>query len=86
MYRVSLTDEAQRVYASVDRPIAKKLARCFVQLGTEPRRHNNVKQLTGRLQGFFRYRVGDYRVIYAIDDAKRAVTVITIAHRRESYD
>ena len=34
----------------------------------------------------WRIRVGDYRVIYMIDDAARAVDVIHIAHRREVYN
>jgi mRNA interferase RelE/StbE len=35
--------------------------------------------------GLWRIRAGDWRVIYAIDDAARTVTVTTVAHRRESY-
>jgi mRNA interferase RelE/StbE len=33
----------------------------------------------------YRIRVGDYRVIYAVDDQARRVDVLTVAHRRESY-
>jgi mRNA interferase RelE/StbE len=41
-----------------------------------------------KLQGSgkgYRIRVGDYRILYEIDDAAETVTVTTVAHRRESY-
>ena len=33
----------------------------------------------------YRIRIGDYRVVYAVDDTKRLVIVARIAHRREVY-
>jgi mRNA interferase RelE/StbE len=39
--------------------------------------------LTNR--GGWRIRVGDFRVIYEIDDDQRAVTVLRIGHRRDVY-
>jgi mRNA interferase RelE/StbE len=33
----------------------------------------------------FRIRVGDYRIVYAVDDSERLVIVARIAHRREVY-
>jgi mRNA interferase RelE/StbE len=68
---------------AADRPLARKLARCFTQLERDPRRHNNIKRLSGDLAGHLRYRVGDWRVIYRIDDITMSVFVLTIAHRRE---
>ena len=34
----------------------------------------------------WRIRIGDYRVIYTINDQSRVVTILLIAHRREAYD
>jgi mRNA interferase RelE/StbE len=67
-------------------PLARRLARCFTQLETDPRRHNNIKRLTGEFTGRLRYRVGDWRVIYRIDDLARHVHVLVIAHRSEVYE
>lgn len=86
MYRVVLSREAQGVYADAELPLARKLANCFARLEANPRAGNNVKPLKGPLVGFFRYRVGDHRVVYSIDDATRTVSVITIVHRRDAYD
>ncbi len=86
MFEVILSPEAQAFYATADHPLAKKLARCFAQLELEPRRHNNIKRLTGELAPRLRYRVGDWRVIFRIDEPTHRVLVLTIAHRREVYE
>jgi mRNA interferase RelE/StbE len=36
-------------------------------------------------EGFYRIRVGDYRVIYTVEDDRLIVLVVRIAHRREVY-
>jgi mRNA interferase RelE/StbE len=69
-----------------DPPLARKLARCFRQLEHDPRHHNNMKRLSGRFAGRLRYRMGDWRLIYRIDDRARQVHVLVIAHRSEVYE
>jgi mRNA interferase RelE/StbE len=86
MYSVILSAEAEDLYASADQALAKKIARCFEQLEKNPRFHPNIKPLKGDLAGYYRYRIGDYRVIYQIDDDTDQVIVNTIAHRREAYE
>jgi mRNA interferase RelE/StbE len=86
MFEVELSAEAKDLYADVEQSMARKLARCFAQLEQEPRRHNNIKRLGSDLAGCWRYRVGDWRVIYRIDDQARRILVLFIAHRREVYD
>ena len=86
MFEVVLSPEAKKFYSKADQPLARKLARCFAQLEREPRRHNNVKRMSGDLAGCFRYRVGDWRVLYKVDDSKERVAVLVIAHRSEVYE
>ena len=43
------------------------------------------KMLVGNLSGFWRYRVGDYRLICRIQDAELVIVVVEIGHRREVY-
>lgn len=85
-YEVRLLPDAERFYQKADRPLAGKLARCFEQLERNPRQHNNIRALKGELAGYYRYRVGDYRVIYSIDDDDALVSVVLIAHRKDAYD
>ncbi len=86
MYELVLSAEAQKNYASADQALAKKIARCFEQLEQSPRYHPNIKPLKGDLAGYYRYRIGDYRVIYQVDDETNQVLVSTIVHRREAYE
>lgn len=86
MYEVVLSAEAQKIYASADQALAKKIARCFEQLEQSPRYHPNIKPLKGDFAEYYRYRIGDYRVIYLVDDETNQVLVQTIAHRREVYE
>jgi mRNA interferase RelE/StbE len=51
-------------------------------LAVEPR-PRGAEKLAGRDD--YRIRVGDYRVVYAVDDRDRLVLVARIAHRREVY-
>jgi mRNA interferase RelE/StbE len=50
---------------------------------TDPRALGHA--LTGDHKGLWRYRVGDYRVVAAIEDDRFVVLVVTIGHRREVY-
>jgi mRNA interferase RelE/StbE len=85
MYSVELSREAQQFYQRADKPIAKKLTRCFKSLENNPRSGNNIKALKGQLSGTYRYRLGDLRVVYSIDDQRVVVFVITIAKRSDVY-
>ena len=49
----------------------------------DPRRFGHA--LTGDRKGFWRYRVGDYRIVAAIEDDRFVVLVVTVGHRREVY-
>jgi mRNA interferase RelE/StbE len=49
----------------------------------DPRRFGQA--LTGDAKGLWRYRVGDYRIVAAIEDDRFVVLVVTVGHRREMY-
>lgn len=85
MYEVVLHPVAQEAFASADRALIKKIARCLTQLEQNPRIHPNIKPLKGNYGGYYRYRIGDYRVIYLIDDEKMQVRIETIVHRSTAY-
>lgn len=86
MFGVNLSAEARRSYERADAALQRKMDRCFDVLKQTPRKHPNVKPLKDRIAGALRFRVGDYRVVYLIEDAAEAVTVVTIANRREVYE
>ena len=43
------------------------------------------KKLVGDLSPYYRYRVGDYRVLYEIVEAKVTVVVVKVKHRKNAY-
>ncbi len=86
MYKVLLHPDVKKVYAKADKPLAKKIAKGLQQLEQEPRLHPNIKPLKGEYSGLFRYRIGDYRIIYSIEDEIVQVFVIAIAHRSQVYE
>ncbi|MBM4467682.1 MAG: type II toxin-antitoxin system RelE/ParE family toxin [Chloroflexi bacterium] len=85
MYEVFLTHEARDFYEQADPSLVRKLNRCFRHLRENPHGHPNIKRLKGPLAGHFRYRVGDWRVIYQVDEQEHKVTVLLIAHRSKVY-
>ncbi|GBF84964.1 plasmid stabilization protein [Aphanothece sacrum FPU3] len=86
MYRVQLSLEAEKAYTNANTALVKKLARCFEILEKNPRFHPNIKPLKGNYLGYYRYRVGDYRVVYSVDDQVMLVNVIVITHRSRVYE
>lgn len=86
LYSVIITDNAQKFFDKASASLQKKLFRCFDQLKIDPYLHPNIKSLKGKFKGLFRYRVGNYRVIYEINDQEITVIVITISHRSKIYE
>ena len=86
MFELRLSAKAVDFFAAVDKRLAKKLARCFGQLEANPFLGNNVKPLKGPLAGCWRYRVGDWRVFYEVNQATNVIQVRTIAHRKDAYE
>jgi mRNA interferase RelE/StbE len=57
--------------------------RAIIELTRDPR-PPGVKKLAGS-SADWRLRIGEYRIVYEIDDKAKTVTVMRVAHRRESY-
>lgn len=84
-YSVDFTAEAlanqQILAAAMQERIVNKInwvAENFEQITPMP--------LSANLAGFFKLRVGDYRVIYSFNEDLRVITIHQIGHRREIYD
>lgn len=81
-YAVFLLRRAQSQLAKLP-PEHYQSVKDAIQNLSEDARPHGCKKLIGR-EGW-RIRVGDYRVIYEIDDATKSVTVLDIGNRREVY-
>ncbi len=82
-YQVKVTPAAKRELGSLPRAVQVRIATKIGELSADPRPHG-VKKLKGE-QEVYRARVGDYRVVYQIDDGGRTVEVTAIGDRKEIY-
>jgi mRNA interferase RelE/StbE len=82
MYRVILPNSVQKEIDRLPDEVARRILDRLGELAREPR-PRDVKKLKGRKA--WRIRVGDYRVIYEIDDRERRVVIIVAGHRRDVY-
>jgi len=80
-YRVELAPAAQRQLRRLPPGVAASLRGPILALGLDPR-PPGVQKLEGSV--FWRLRVGDLRIVFAIDDAARLVVVLRVARRSES--
>lgn len=82
-YRVELTPRARRDLRRLPHQVRSRLQPHVDALGQNPRPRGNVK-LAGE-EDIYRIRVGEYRILYQIQDEVLLVIVVKIAHRREAY-
>lgn len=82
-YRVTLTDTAVKERKRIDAVVRQRIDQVLLGLQTDSR-PPGVKKLSGRYQDW-RVRVGDYRILYQINDDHQLITVWRIAHRRDVY-
>lgn len=86
MYSLKFTDNAKKQLKKMDKYTARLIVNWMIkniQNTTNPRMYG--KALKGNLSDYWRYRVGDYRVITEIKDDALVVVAVEIGHRKEIY-
>ncbi len=81
-YEIEVRPAALRALKKVDRQDQPRIRGAIALLAAEPR-PPGAKALRGR--DALRIRVGDYRIIYTVQDNRLLVVVVTLGHRREVY-
>jgi mRNA interferase RelE/StbE len=82
-YRITFARSARRELESLDPPVARRVLAAIERLQANPRPRGCVKLAGSRND--WRIRVGDWRVIYSIDDSAETVDVSAIRHRSDAY-
>lgn len=82
-YTVFLKPAAERALKKMPPDVLNRVSKAISQLSMNPR-PSGVTALQGE-PGFLRLRVGDYRLIYTVQDDVLTVLVVTVGHRREVY-
>lgn len=84
-WTIEYTDDAQKTFLKLDRPIREQIIKYLKNLSALQNPRLRGEKLKGNLSEFWKYRVGDYRLICDIQDDKLLVLIVKIGHRREIY-
>ena len=90
MYRIFLTNEFLKQLKKIDSRIRKGLEKKIEeyispQLKRETHFGKNVKKLRGYVPETWRYRIGNFRLFYIIDEVEKIVALISIDDRKDAY-
>ena len=81
-YKIVFKKSVAKDFKKIPKKDISKILKVIRSLATDPRPHG-VKKLSG--QERYRMRQGNYRILYAIEDAQLVITVVKVGDRREVY-
>ena len=87
-FRLFETEEFHKALSKIGPPrfLPKKLETyVYPQLRQEPYYGPNIRKLQGYEPSTWRYRIGPYRLFYAVDNEKMIVFILTIDDRKDAY-
>ena len=85
-WRVEFLPAADKAFGKLDRQQQRRI-RQFIdkRLQTDDDPHQLGEGYTGPLKGFWKYRIGDYRLVCEIKDQAQTILVVAIGDRKEVY-
>ncbi len=83
VYEVKLARSAKKEVKLLDGVIRVRAIHAFRSLTNDPRPPGCRKLVGARNR--WRIRVGDYRILYTIDDSTRLVEIVAVRHRSKAY-
>lgn len=84
MYAFRLLDAAIADLKRLDKPVARRLLARIDWL-TQNFEFVKHEALKGELSGLYKFKAGDYRIVYEIFENEKLLTIHAIGHRREVY-
>ncbi|MBE7412671.1 MAG: type II toxin-antitoxin system RelE/ParE family toxin [Leptospiraceae bacterium] len=81
-YSISIVPRAEKTLSKINSPTYEKIKKEIGKLEKTPK-PVGVKKLKGR-EGY-RIRIGNYRIIYSIDDIKKMILILGVDHRKDIY-
>lgn len=85
-YRLTTTPTFERAFKNLDVSVCKRVAKKLKRLAAHPDLLcERLRNPPPALEGLFKYRVGDYRVLFWVDHAQRLITLYTVKHRSVVY-
>jgi mRNA interferase RelE/StbE len=84
LYQIEFLSYARKELTSLPRGAQERIGKKIDSLSINPRPHG-VEKFEGKRGSFYRLRVGDYRILYGIQDEILLILVIKVGHRREVF-
>ncbi len=86
-FKIAETKNFQKIKKQIDKKIYNKITNIvYPQLKLNPYFGTNIKKLKGKFEGYYRYRIGNFRLFYLIENEKVLIVVTDFRHRQSSYD
>jgi len=82
-FRIEFLASAEKEFLRLPKPDRQRVGQRIDALSIDPRPPGSAK-MSGH-KNLWRIRVGDYRVVYSIEEIPRVVSITRVAHRREVY-
>ena len=85
--RVRMSRKFRKTFHRLDGELADRVLAAILEIAGEPckPRGNTIKPLQGILQGMWRYRLEDYRLIYQLDMTNDEIILIAFENRGDAY-
>ena len=85
MYKVKIHKLAAKYYKKLGHKSKKKLNESVTEIIKNPFGSNKIKRLKGRLEGKYRYVIGNLRIIYSVDEEEKVIYIEAIGPRGDIY-
>jgi len=85
MYQILISNSAEKDMDKLPTGALGKVALAIDHLAVEPR-PTGCKKLKGYSENLWRIRVGNYRVIYSIEDKIEVIDIRRVRHRKDVYE
>ncbi len=85
-FQIAESKTFEKVKKKIDSHLYAKIKSIvYPQLKLNPYFGTNIKKLKGDFEGYYRYRVGSYRLFYLIEKTKVIVIIVDLKHRQNAY-
>lgn len=86
MYQIIFSEKLEKKLQKMPLFVKKGVQKWVAMIMATNNPYYNAKHLKGELKGYWRYRIGDYRLIYIIRENVIIIRVIRVEHRSTVYD
>ena len=85
-FTIGYTDLAARELSNLPRRIRRRVRRAVESVQADPRRAASSAPLWGEWEAHWKLVVGEYRVVYRIEDSAARVVIVRVRHRSQAYE